>query len=1119
MSVLRLISAECQGTQRWDGVGGTPSSQLDGGEYYTRLNPRTAAADSSQLIRLAGDWGTSGDTSEVGFRLIKKANPNAKTIICYLGNQIDYHYALSLDTNGDLILSNSAGTEVKTITNPFSSTTTEYRVKIFCTHTDPEGACEIFIDGVSQGSQTGDFFKNAPATAPNRILLRGEVGASATLDWQLRAVVLAEGTVGTPDFPANWEVAGLQPGSGSPTTGGDAPDTGSWQDSIEIPYTAISAVWKGDGAARDFWIQADGTARSRDLRGPSGRSFANNPLALEIAWILSTTVASSQQLIPDAILVQTNLTGSLADIDEGVVSPDGVFLTASGMPTFRCSFPTPLIPVSAGNFRYAVKSNGSTSTNETLVGDTEITETGFSGNLTDIDEDADSPDGNWYTNSSTSAELHLGMENPAGALDESTDAQTVKVYLRKDASGGGTPTFTLEVYDNGSLHETLATDVNVTSDTGQLFTYTWTASGLSSPNNVEIRITAASGGGGPNRRYVEIGTVNWDAVGSELALGYSIQCYESGVAKGTPSTGTVAPSEGTKILNHPFSGAILSNDDGSNVEAYLTQTGTDNGEYIEIDAVDWLNTPQSSNNSVDFDAGNSVDGLTNLATLSIGTFTTIIRNSVAATVVPLNAEYSRVGLSAAAIMYRDINLNETYQDVLYDAAAADRTVTGLTESIQVTESTANVNRTRDVDGLTESIQVTENDADVNQARTVSGLTESIQVTESTANVNRTRDVDGLTESILLTVNVGSVTLGLNIIGLTESIQVTESTANVNRTRDVDGLTESIQVTESDADVNRSRVITGLTESIQVTENDADVNRAHTVSGLTESIQVTESTANVNRTRDVDGLTESIQVTENDADVNRTRDVDGLTESIHVTENDAIVDKGANRTIVGLTESIQVTESVADVNRALALDGITESIHVTETAGNVGRHRNTAGLTEAINISENTADVNRTRSLLGNTEEISLTIPAAVVSRSRDVSGLTEEIHLTELEGFVQRVFRVEGITESIQATVNTGDVNRARTVTGVTEVIAWTAASGDVSRSLEIVGLTEQIHLIENDAIVIFDQLFSDMCILEGRIVSEIFLEGRIVSDMALDGLIVSDIELDGKIFDCEDWP
>ena len=68
--------------------------------------------------------------------------------------------------------------------------------------------------------------------------------------------------------------------------------------------------------------------------------------------------AVEQQLFPDAIITQTNVTGTVGDIDEDPDSADGNWVTGTGSIDFRVSFPSPTKDLVAGfaqEFRIKVR--------------------------------------------------------------------------------------------------------------------------------------------------------------------------------------------------------------------------------------------------------------------------------------------------------------------------------------------------------------------------------------------------------------------------------------------------------------------------------------------------------------------------------------------------------------------------------------------------------------------------------------------------------------------------------------------------------------------------------------------------------------------------------------------
>ena len=140
---------------------------------------------------------------------------------------------------------------------------------------------------------------------------------------------------------------------------------------------------------------------------------------------------------------------------------------------------------------------------------------------TTMDDDPQSPGGDWCaatTNVDTLVKIQFAT--PSTDIRTGTDAQTFELYIRKDAAtapGNGVPTITIDAYNGGTLIETGAIQ-NVTSDTGQLLTETWT-SNTADGSGIEVDLPCTATGGGPNKRSCDFDAVRWIAT---LATGERI---------------------------------------------------------------------------------------------------------------------------------------------------------------------------------------------------------------------------------------------------------------------------------------------------------------------------------------------------------------------------------------------------------------------------------------------------------------------------------------------------------------------------------------------------------------------------------------------------------------------
>lgn len=132
---------------------------------------------------------------------------------------------------------------------------------------------------------------------------------------------------------------------------------------------------------------------------------------------------------------------------------------------------------------------------------------------TTMDDDPQSPGGDWCTapdNNSTAVVIQFA--SPSGSISTATDAQTFRLYVRRDAAtspGNGEPTARMDAYDATSLIETGAGGL-VTSDSGQLLSESWT-SNTSDGTGIEVDIVCTAAGGGPNQRGCDFDAVEWDA--------------------------------------------------------------------------------------------------------------------------------------------------------------------------------------------------------------------------------------------------------------------------------------------------------------------------------------------------------------------------------------------------------------------------------------------------------------------------------------------------------------------------------------------------------------------------------------------------------------------------------
>lgn len=194
------------------------------------------------------------------------------------------------------------------------------------------------------------------------------------------------------------------------------------------------------------------------------------------------------------------------------------------------------------------------------------------------------PNGTYTTDTAaTSWTSRYAIGDPVGNL---LSTQTITVRVRKDSTNSGTPTATINLYENGTLVSALNTNVNVTSATSQDIVGTFAASAITNRNNIEIEVAVTAAGGGPSvRATVQLDsitlTANTDpsatvtaprAQGSSLALSPAVSGGGGGgsgviTMQGTPSV-YEAPTASTAVV--PYPAGIVS---GELLTAHITFTG------------------------------------------------------------------------------------------------------------------------------------------------------------------------------------------------------------------------------------------------------------------------------------------------------------------------------------------------------------------------------------------------------------------------------------------------------------------------------------------------------------------------------------------------------------------
>lgn len=199
------------------------------------------------------------------------------------------------------------------------------------------------------------------------------------------------------------------------------------------------------------------------------------------------------------------------------------------------------VPLASDAARVLIKSASGGGGTDTNIAPTSIeAQSGWSTTVTAIDEDPDTPGTDWATapDNNTTCSVRVGFPTPSG---NPTGNITVDVYVRKNAaSGSGTPTCEIDLYENGTLVASGSAQ-SVTSTTGQKLSQTFSSYTLSDPTGagLEVLVTGSASGGNPNSRSsVDLNAVNIASlVYSTILVPTTSEYIEYGFADEATQTG------------------------------------------------------------------------------------------------------------------------------------------------------------------------------------------------------------------------------------------------------------------------------------------------------------------------------------------------------------------------------------------------------------------------------------------------------------------------------------------------------------------------------------------------------------------------------------------------------
>ena len=153
---------------------------------------------------------------------------------------------------------------------------------------------------------------------------------------------------------------------------------------------------------------------------------------------------------------------------------------------------------------------------ETLSPDSLLLQVNLSGTVSDIQDDPDSPDGNWLTAGShtVSTICHVSFPTPSGDLTTGAGVQEFRVLWRTSSTGDTPDQIQIHLFEGGT--SVTLNLVNVPNPAGQpVYSATWNAADLSNIDGSGVEcyvLTTADTSPPPQVATGEIGAIEWNVV-------------------------------------------------------------------------------------------------------------------------------------------------------------------------------------------------------------------------------------------------------------------------------------------------------------------------------------------------------------------------------------------------------------------------------------------------------------------------------------------------------------------------------------------------------------------------------------------------------------------------------
>jgi hypothetical protein len=348
LQVNNFTGFETGGDEEADGTTGSPTFPTTSPASGDRHADFPGDGTGYRLPHLVAGQTDQGNDYIFSFKIrpeTDKTPTSVTNIITYAEDAGTFIWRLELQTNGDVEVQDETGAAIRTITDPLVLGTYQLWQVVF-QHADP-GTIEVFIDGSSQGLDTGQDLTNGGVLgvlAGPRIIGSAFTGSAS---WRWDDLLIQSGASSL-DIFTDVEVFKYQSvkASATPDDGGDDLNTGNWADCGQTPLNAAICDYTQDTAAG----AVDSDATNGSPEGPANDSRIDGDSNIKAMKAVVNMERSGGSATAHFILMGNDVDGTTRSADIAPTTSFDNFYFVSELAT--------IVPLSTEHARIGFEQDG-----------------------------------------------------------------------------------------------------------------------------------------------------------------------------------------------------------------------------------------------------------------------------------------------------------------------------------------------------------------------------------------------------------------------------------------------------------------------------------------------------------------------------------------------------------------------------------------------------------------------------------------------------------------------------------------------------------------------------------------------------------------------------------------